>query len=132
MNKGISVLLLVEINLTLSKALQNQNLIKSINKTIELRIKITQASNSSFRYTDDVLSQNNSKIGDYLHLIYPTEFDVNDTTDTPKFASSILSTSLSTVAIFQHQQHMEFTFHISYVILEFVSTTVILWTELSY
>jgi len=37
----------------------------------------------------------------------------------------------SSVAIFQHYQCMEFTFHNSYVILELVPSTVILWTELS-
>ena len=30
-----------------------------------------------------------------------------------------------------HHQHMEFTFHNSYVILELVPSTVIFWTELS-
>jgi hypothetical protein len=37
------------------------------------------------------------------------------------------STSPSSVAIFQHYQCMEFTFHNSYVILEFVASTVIFW-----
>ena len=41
------------------------------------------------------------------------------------------STSPSSVAIFQHHQHMEFTFHNSYVILELVPSTVLLWTDLS-
>ena len=41
------------------------------------------------------------------------------------------STSSSSVAIFQHHQHMEFTFHNSQVILEIVASTVIFWTELS-
>jgi hypothetical protein len=31
--------------------------------------KLAQASNSSFRYIDDVLSLNNSRLGDYLHFI---------------------------------------------------------------
>jgi len=29
-----------------------------------------------------VLPQNNSRFGDYLHLIYPNELDLKDTTDT--------------------------------------------------
>ena len=44
--------------------------------------KITQTSTSRFRYKDDVLSLNNSRFGDYLHLIYPNEPEVKDTTDT--------------------------------------------------
>jgi hypothetical protein len=31
--------------------------------------KLAQAFNSSFRYIDDVLSLNNYRLGDYLHLI---------------------------------------------------------------
>ena len=41
------------------------------------------------------------------------------------------STSLSSVAISQHHQRMRLTFHNSYVILEFVTGTVICWTELT-
>jgi hypothetical protein len=56
-------------------------------------IKLAQSFNSSFFYihVDDVLPQNNSHFGDYLHLIYPTELDVNDTTDTQKSVSSIVN-----------------------------------------
>jgi hypothetical protein len=39
-----------------------------------------------------------------------------------------LSTSLSSSAIFQHHQRMEFTFHNSYVILVCVHSTLIFWT----
>jgi hypothetical protein len=38
---------------------------------------------------------------------------------------------LTSVAIFQLHQRMEFTFHNSYVFLELVPSTEILWTELS-
>jgi uncharacterized membrane protein len=38
---------------------------------------------------------------------------------------------LTSVAIYQHHQRMQFTFHHSYVFLELVPSTVILWTELS-
>ena len=38
---------------------------------------------------DYVLSLNNSRFGDYLHSIYPNEFEVQDTTDTQKSASSL-------------------------------------------
>jgi hypothetical protein len=34
-----------------------------------------------YRYVDDVLPLNNSRFGDYLHLIYPNELEVKDTTD---------------------------------------------------
>ena len=54
-------------------------------------IKLAQSFNSSFFYIDDVLPQNNSHFGDYLHLIYPTELDVNDTTDTQNSVSSIVN-----------------------------------------
>jgi len=43
----------------------------------------------------------------------------------------IKSTSLSSVAILQHHQRVEFTFHNSYFILELMHVTVIFWTELS-
>jgi hypothetical protein len=45
--------------------------------------------NSSFRYIQDVQSLNNSRLCDYLHLIYPNELEVKDTdtTDTQKSAS---------------------------------------------
>ena len=45
--------------------------------------------NSSFRDTDDVLSLSNSRFCDYLHLIYPNELEVKDTTDTRKYASCL-------------------------------------------
>ena len=46
------------------------------------------------------------------------------------FTFPIVNFPLS-VAIFQHHQRMEFTFHNSYVILELVPSTGIFWTELS-
>merc|ERR1711860_20912 len=49
--------------------------------------KLAQTFNFSFRYIDDVLSPNNSRFCDYLHLIYPSELEIKDTTDTPKSAS---------------------------------------------
>jgi hypothetical protein len=41
--------------------------------------KLAQIFNSNFRCIDDVLSLNNSRFGDYLHLIYPSELEVKDT-----------------------------------------------------
>ena len=40
-----------------------------------------------FRYIHDVLSLNNSKIGDFDDRIYPIELEINDTTDTDRSAS---------------------------------------------
>ena len=39
------------------------------------------------RYIDDVLSLNNSPFGNYLHIIYPNELEVKNTTDTQSSAS---------------------------------------------
>jgi hypothetical protein len=43
--------------------------------------KLAKTISSFFRYTDDVLSLNNSQFGDYLHLIYSNELAEKDTTD---------------------------------------------------
>jgi hypothetical protein len=96
--------------------------------------KLVQTFNSNIRYIDDVLSLNNSRFADYLPRIYPNEHEVKDTTDAQRSASYLaidnrgrlkkqnsttnVMTSLLSVAIFQHHQRMEFTFHNSYVILE--------------
>ena len=50
-------------------------------------IKISRNLNSSFRYIGDVLSLNNSRLGDYLHLYYQNELEVKDTTDTQQSVS---------------------------------------------
>ena len=49
--------------------------------------QFAQSFNFSFRYIDDVLSLNNSRFGDFLHLIYPSQLEIKDTTDTVKSAS---------------------------------------------
>ena len=41
----------------------------------------------TFRYIDDVLSLNNSRIGDFDDGIYPIELEINDTTDTDRSVS---------------------------------------------
>lgn len=43
--------------------------------------------NITFRYIDDVLSLNNPYFSQYLHLIYPSELEIKDTTDTRRTAS---------------------------------------------
>ena len=42
--------------------------------------KVVRSFNFTFRYIDDVLSLNNSKIGDFFDLIYPIELEIKDTT----------------------------------------------------
>ena len=49
--------------------------------------KLAQSFNFTFRYIDDVLSLNNNRFSDHLHLIYPSELEIKDTTDTDKSAS---------------------------------------------
>jgi hypothetical protein len=49
--------------------------------------KLARSFNFTFRYTDDVLSLNNSRFGDFVYRIYPIELEIKDTTDTDRFAS---------------------------------------------
>ena len=49
--------------------------------------QLAQSFNFSFRYIDDVLSLNSSRFWDFLHLIYPSQLEIKDTTDTVKSAS---------------------------------------------
>ena len=49
--------------------------------------KIPQCVNYSFRYIDDVLSPSNSRLGDYIHLIYINELEIWDTINTQMSAS---------------------------------------------
>ena len=42
--------------------------------------------NYMFRYIDDILSQNNSKIGDDVEGIYRIELELHDTAHTVRFA----------------------------------------------
>lgn len=37
--------------------------------------------NLSFRYIDDLISFNNAKINEYLHLIYPSELEIKETSE---------------------------------------------------
>ena len=47
--------------------------------------KIAQSFNFTFRYIDDILY--NNIFSDHLHLIYPSELEIKDTTDTDKSTS---------------------------------------------
>ena len=55
---------------------------------------LAQSFNFSFRYIDNVLSLNNNKFKDHLHLIYPNELEIKDTTETVN-SSSYLDLHLS-------------------------------------
>jgi hypothetical protein len=45
-----------------------------------------KSGNFTFRYIDDVLSLNNSRLGDFVDRIYPIELEIKDTTDTDRYA----------------------------------------------
>ena len=49
--------------------------------------KLAWCFNFMFRYIDDVLSLNNSKIGYFVDRIYPIELEIKDTIDTDRPAS---------------------------------------------
>ena len=49
--------------------------------------KLARSFNCTFHYIDDVLSLNNSRIGDFVHRVYPIELEMKDTTDTDRSAS---------------------------------------------
>ena len=50
-------------------------------------MKLARSFNFMFRYIDDVLSLNNSRLGDFVHRVYPIELEMKDTTHTDKSAS---------------------------------------------
>ena len=50
--------------------------------------KLARSFNFTFRYTDDVLSLNNSRLGDFIDCIYPIELEIENTTDTDRRLSS--------------------------------------------
>jgi len=49
--------------------------------------KLTRSFNFMFRYINVVLSLSNSKLGDFLDRIYPTDHEIKDSTDTARSAS---------------------------------------------
>ena len=51
------------------------------------RAHIAKKFNLSFRYIDDLISFNNAKINEYLHLIYPPELEIKETTEDLKSVS---------------------------------------------
>jgi hypothetical protein len=64
----------------------------SIKNSSILKISVSEnflVENFPFRYIDDVLSLNNSRLGDFVDRIYPIELEIKDTTDTDRSASYI-------------------------------------------
>jgi hypothetical protein len=59
----------------------NQKLLQDNNK------KPTVSFNHTFICIDDVLSINNHNFHNYIHLIYPDELEIKDTTESDKSAS---------------------------------------------
>jgi hypothetical protein len=51
--------------------------------------KLSQSFNFTFRYIDDVLSINNSRLSHFVDRIYPIELEIKDSTDTDRSASYI-------------------------------------------
>ena len=58
-----------------------QKLLRDNNK------KLAVSFNHTFIYIDDVLSINNHNFHNYVHLIYPDELEIKDTTESDKSAS---------------------------------------------
>ena len=58
-----------------------QNLLRNKKKK-----KLAKLFNVTFKYTGDILSLNNPYFSQYLHLIYPSELEIKDTTDTRRIA----------------------------------------------
>jgi hypothetical protein len=49
--------------------------------------KLARSFNFTLYYTDDVFSLNNSKLGDFVDHIYPTELEIKHTTYAARYAS---------------------------------------------
>ena len=51
--------------------------------------KLTQSSNFTFRYIDDVLSINNYRFGNFVDRICPIVVEIKDVTDTDKLLHAL-------------------------------------------
>jgi hypothetical protein len=74
--------LLADLFLYSSEAEFVQKLLQDNNK----KLAITVSFNHTFRYFDDVLSISNHNFHNYVHLIYPDELKIKDTTESDKSA----------------------------------------------
>jgi len=59
--------------------------------------KLVRCFNFKLGYIDDALSLNNFQFGDFVDRIYPTEFEIKDTTDTAGLLHTLTCTSKLTV-----------------------------------
>jgi hypothetical protein len=73
--------LLTDLFLYSSEAEFVQKLLRDNNK------QLAMSCNHTFRYIGDVLSINNHNFLNYIHLIYPDELEINDTTESDKSPS---------------------------------------------
>ena len=51
--------------------------------------KLARSFNFTFRHIDNIISLNDSNVGDFVDRFYPTELQIKDTKDTAKSASFI-------------------------------------------
>ena len=58
-----------------------QKLLRDKNKKLAVSFNLT------YRYIDDVLSINNHNFHNYVHLIYPDDLEIKDTTESDRCAS---------------------------------------------
>ena len=75
--------LLADLFLYSYEAVLKQGLLKKNEKNL------ARSFNFTFHYIDDVLSLNNSRLGDFVDRIYIVELEIKDTTDTDRYASSL-------------------------------------------
>jgi hypothetical protein len=59
------------------------------NRVKNKKIHEARAFNFTYRYIDDVLSINNPRFAEFLLLIYPSELEIKETTDTASSASIV-------------------------------------------
>ena len=70
-----------------SSKFSRRNDIFKVKKDCVISLSDIIISLSYFRYKDDVLSLNTSKISDYLDFVYPSELEIKDTTESTKSTS---------------------------------------------
>jgi hypothetical protein len=80
---------LTGISLLQSEAEFVQKLLRDNNK------KLTLSFNHAFRYIDDILSINYHSFHNYVHVLYPDELNIKDTTESDKPAASDLDILLN-------------------------------------
>ena len=74
---------------TQDNKLRRWNSWDEVDKGISRKQKLAGSFDFKIRYMDDVLSLNNSKVGDFFYRIYLIELRIKDTTDTARSASCL-------------------------------------------